>query len=80
MDNLGAGGSVGVAALRTSDDAEVTMSGNMATRIRATFLLTNPSKIEAIAKAGRTPDYRHSHARATRARRAAVHGYHPVTV
>ncbi len=52
--NSGTGGSVGVAALRPGDDVEVTLKGNTPTRIRATYLMTNPSKIEAIAKAGRT--------------------------
>ncbi|MDR5683886.1 MAG: copper amine oxidase N-terminal domain-containing protein [Armatimonadota bacterium] len=47
------GGSVGVAALRPGDDAEVTMSGGVATRIRATYTMST-GQIEAIARAGRT--------------------------
>ncbi|HEY3248086.1 MAG TPA: stalk domain-containing protein [bacterium] len=49
----GAGGSVGVAALRPGDDAEVTFTNNVATRIRATYLTTT-GKIEAVAKSGAT--------------------------
>ncbi|HLE77492.1 MAG TPA: copper amine oxidase N-terminal domain-containing protein [bacterium] len=49
----GAGGSVGVAALKPGDDAEVTFANNVATRIRATYLMTT-GKIEAIARAGAT--------------------------
>ena len=47
------GGSVGVAALRPGDDAEVTVRDGVATRIRATYQMTS-GKIDAIAKAGRT--------------------------
>lgn len=47
------GGSVGVAALRPGDDAEVTMNGGVATRIRAAYTMTT-GQIEAIARAGRT--------------------------
>jgi len=49
----GAGGSVGVAALKPGDDAEVTFANNVATRIRATYLLTR-GRIEAVARAGAT--------------------------
>ncbi|MGH2348843.1 MAG: copper amine oxidase N-terminal domain-containing protein [bacterium] len=49
----GAGGSVGVAALRPGDDAEVTFANDVATRIRATYLMTT-GRIEAIARAGMT--------------------------
>jgi len=49
----GAGGSVGVAALRPGDDAEVTFANDLATRIRATYLMTT-GRIEAIARAGMT--------------------------
>jgi hypothetical protein len=44
---------VGVAALRPGDDAEVTMNGGVATRIRAAYTMTT-GQIEAIARAGRT--------------------------
>jgi hypothetical protein len=47
------GGSVGVAALRPGDDAEVTVQNGVATRIRATYQMTS-GKIDAIARAGRT--------------------------
>lgn len=47
------GGSVGVAALRPGDDAEVTLAGDVATRIRATFTMTT-GRIEALASASRT--------------------------
>ncbi|HEY6101846.1 MAG TPA: copper amine oxidase N-terminal domain-containing protein [bacterium] len=36
----GVGGSVGVAALRRGDEAEVTLAGDIATRIRATYTMT----------------------------------------
>ncbi len=49
----GAGGSVGVAALKPGDDAEVTLAGDVATRLRATYTMT-VGKIEAIARASRT--------------------------
>ncbi|MBI4278626.1 MAG: copper amine oxidase N-terminal domain-containing protein [Armatimonadetes bacterium] len=49
----GAGGSVGVAALKAGDDAEVTMGQQVATRVRASYLMTN-GRIEAIAKNART--------------------------
>lgn len=48
-----AGGSVGVAALRPGDDAEVTLAGDVATRVRATYTMTT-GRIEAIASASRT--------------------------
>lgn len=51
--STGAGGSVGVAALRPGDDAEVTFANDVATRIRATYLMTT-GRIEAIARAGMT--------------------------
>ncbi len=47
------GGSVGVAALRPGDDAEVTVRNGVAARIRATYQMSS-GKIDAIAKAGRT--------------------------
>lgn len=47
------GGSVGVAALRPGDDAEVTFAGGVATRIRATYTMTT-GRIEALASASRT--------------------------
>jgi hypothetical protein len=47
------GGSVGVAALRPGDDAQVTVQEGVATRVRATYRMTS-GKIEAIARAGRT--------------------------
>lgn len=47
------GGSVGVAALRPGDDAEVTFAGDVATRIRATYTMTT-GRIEALASASRT--------------------------
>lgn len=47
------GGSVGVAALRPGDDAQVTLSNNVATRIRATYVNTS-GRIDQIARAGRT--------------------------
>ncbi|MEX0766377.1 MAG: copper amine oxidase N-terminal domain-containing protein [bacterium] len=47
------GGSVGVAALRRGDDAEVTFTNNVATRIRATYMETI-GRIDQIAKSGRT--------------------------
>lgn len=49
----GSGGSVSIRALEPGDDAEVTLQGNTAARVRATYLVTR-GKIEAIAKAGRT--------------------------
>lgn len=49
----GAGGSVSIRALRSGDDAEVTLQGNTASRVRATYLITR-GKIEAIARTGRT--------------------------
>jgi hypothetical protein len=49
----GAGGSVGVAALRLGDDAEVTLAGDVATRIRITYMMTT-GRIEAVAAASRT--------------------------
>lgn len=51
--NSNTGGSVGVAALRPGDDAEVTTRNGVATRVRATYQMTS-GKIEAIARAGRT--------------------------
>lgn len=51
--STGAGGSVGVAALRPGDDAEVTFANNVATRIRATYQMTT-GRIEAVARAGAT--------------------------
>ena len=47
------GGSVGVAALRRGDDAEVTFTNNVATRIRATYMETI-GRIDQIARSGRT--------------------------
>lgn len=47
------GGSVGVAALRPGDDAQVTLSNNVATRIRATYVNTS-GRIDQIARTGRT--------------------------
>lgn len=47
------GGSVGVAALRPGDDAEVTVRDGVATRVRATYQMTS-GKIDAVAKTGRT--------------------------
>lgn len=47
------GGSVGLAALRPGDDAEVTVQGGVAARVRATYQMTS-GKIDAIARAGRT--------------------------
>jgi len=49
----GSGGSVSIRAMEPGDDAEVTLQGNTAARVRATYLVTR-GKIEAIAKAGRT--------------------------
>ena len=49
----GVGGSVGVAALRRGDEAEVTLAGDIATRIRATYTMTT-GRIEAIAGNSRT--------------------------
>lgn len=49
----GTGGSVGVAALRVGDDAEVTLAGDVATRIRATYTATT-GRIEAVAGVSRT--------------------------
>ncbi len=49
----GLGGSVGVAALRPGDDAEVTLRDSVATRVRATYQMTS-GKIDALARAGRT--------------------------
>lgn len=49
----GAGGSVALSALRRGDDAEIVMTGNAATRIRATYLLVT-GRLEAHAKGGRT--------------------------
>jgi hypothetical protein len=49
----GSGGSVSLRALRPGDDAEVTLQGNTATRVRASFLMTR-GKIEAIARNSRT--------------------------
>lgn len=51
--STGAGGSVGVAALRPGDEVEVTLAGDVATRIRARFLETT-GRIAAIAGGGRT--------------------------
>lgn len=51
--NSNTGGSVGVAALRPGDNAEVTTRNGVATRVRATYQMTS-GKIEAIARAGRT--------------------------
>lgn len=47
------GGSVGVAALRPGDEAEVTLAADVATRLRATYTMTT-GRIEAIASASRT--------------------------
>lgn len=49
----GIGGSVGAAALRRGDDAEVTVQGDVATRIRATWTET-AGRIEGVATASRT--------------------------
>jgi len=49
----GVGGSVGAAALRRGDDAEVTLAGDVATRIRATWTET-AGRIEGVAAASRT--------------------------
>ena len=49
----GDGGSVSLRALRPGDDAEVTLQGNTAARVRATYQTTR-GKIEAIARTGRT--------------------------
>lgn len=49
----GQGGSVGVAALRPGDEVEVTLSGDVATRIRATTSETS-GRIQALATASRT--------------------------
>lgn len=49
----GQGGSVGVAALRPGDEVEVTLSGDVATRIRATTSETS-GRIQAVATASRT--------------------------
>ncbi|HET6946868.1 MAG TPA: stalk domain-containing protein [bacterium] len=49
----GRGGAVGVAALRPGDEVEVTLSGEVATRIRATTTETS-GRIEAIASTSRT--------------------------
>ncbi|MGH2398592.1 MAG: copper amine oxidase N-terminal domain-containing protein, partial [bacterium] len=49
----GTGGSVGVAALRPGDQAEVTLAGDVATRIRATWTET-AGRIQAIAAGSRT--------------------------
>jgi len=49
----GSGGSVNLRALRPGDDAEVTLQGNTAARVRATYQTTR-GKIEAIARTGRT--------------------------
>jgi hypothetical protein len=49
----GVGGSVGAAALRRGDDAEVTVQGDVATRIRASWTET-AGRIEGIAANSRT--------------------------
>jgi len=49
----GVGGSVGAAALRRGDDAEVTLAGDVATRIRAPWTET-AGRIEGVAAASRT--------------------------
>lgn len=49
----GTGGSVGAAALRRGDDAEVTLQGDVATRIRATWTET-AGRIEGVATGSRT--------------------------
>lgn len=49
----GVGGSVGAAALRRGDDAEVTVQGEVATRIRATYTET-AGRIEGIVPNNRT--------------------------
>lgn len=54
VDASGAGGSVGVAALRPGDDVEIVTRSGTALRIRATYLMTTPSKIEAFVPNGRT--------------------------